>query len=181
MESNGVVMENNLEREFEYYIKNQDRLVSKYRGRYIVIKDESVIDDYDTEIEAIEETARRHEMGTFMVQKCEPGEENYTHTFHSRGAVHPHTRREHGLLDSDRFRLTGSSPHTQGTYSSMKIQTKAFLGGVGSIMDIMPAPSFEQYVSEKSLSERIRGHWARVGQHIRKSIEWLDEEQSEEK
>jgi len=77
-------MGENLQKEFEYYIQNQGWLVSKYRGRHIVIKGQAVIGDYDSDMEAIEETVKHHELGSFFVQKCEPGEENYTHTFHSR-------------------------------------------------------------------------------------------------
>jgi len=49
-----------------------------------VIKNEGVIGVYDSDIEAIEETSEKHEMGTFLVQKCEPGPNSYTQTFHSR-------------------------------------------------------------------------------------------------
>lgn len=73
-----------LEKEFEYYIKNQKELVKKYNGKYIVIKDEKVIGSYDSEIEAVEETSKIEKLGTFLVQKCEPGKESYTQNFHSR-------------------------------------------------------------------------------------------------
>ncbi len=68
-----------LKREFEHYLKNQDDLVKKYNGKYIVIKDLTVIGVYDDELEAVRETAKDHEMGTFLVQKCEPGIDSYTH------------------------------------------------------------------------------------------------------
>lgn len=73
-----------LEKEFKYYIKNQKELIKKYDGKYIVIKNEKVIGSYESEIEAIEETSKIEELGTFLVQKCEPGVESYTQTFHSR-------------------------------------------------------------------------------------------------
>ena len=75
-----------LEKEFEYYIENQDSLVEKYNGRILVIKDSKVIGDFDTESEAIQETMKKEELGTFLVQKCEPGSDSYTQTFHSRVA-----------------------------------------------------------------------------------------------
>ncbi|MEE8483150.1 MAG: DUF5678 domain-containing protein [Nitrospinota bacterium] len=77
-------MEKILEKEFKYYIAHQDELVAKYKGKYIVIKGESVIGSYDDEIKALEQTSKNHELGTFLVQKCEPGKENYTQSFHSR-------------------------------------------------------------------------------------------------
>ncbi len=73
-----------LKNEFEYYLKNQDELVKKYNGRFIVIKDSEVIGDYDNELEAINTTMKNHELGTFLVQKCEPGSESYSQNFHSR-------------------------------------------------------------------------------------------------
>ena len=38
---------------------------------------------YDDEAEAVRKTAEQHEIGTFLVQKCEPGTESYTQVFHS--------------------------------------------------------------------------------------------------
>ena len=73
-----------LEKEFKYYLDNQSALVEKYKGRFIVIKDCSVIGSFDSELEAIKETSKKHPLGTFLVQKCEPGSDNYTQTYHSR-------------------------------------------------------------------------------------------------
>jgi hypothetical protein len=73
-----------LEKEFNYYIKNQEELVKKYKGKFIVIKKDKVLGAYKSEIEAVEETSKIEELGTFLVQKCEPGENNYTQSFHSR-------------------------------------------------------------------------------------------------
>jgi len=73
-----------LEKEFEYYLENQAELVKKYNGKYIVIKNQQVIGVFESEIEAVEKTVANHELGTFLVQKCEPGKESYTQTYHSR-------------------------------------------------------------------------------------------------
>jgi hypothetical protein len=73
-----------LEKEFNYYLEHQDELVKKYKGRFVVVKNQNVIGVFDTEIEAVEETAKKHELGTFLVQKCEPGSESYSQTYHSR-------------------------------------------------------------------------------------------------
>jgi hypothetical protein len=75
-----------LEKEFNYYLKNQDDLVKEYNGKYIVIVGETVIGAYSTNIQAFLETQKTHELGTFLIQKCTPGEEDYTQTFHSRVA-----------------------------------------------------------------------------------------------
>jgi hypothetical protein len=75
-----------LEKEFKYYLDHQDELVEKYNGKFVVIKDLKVIGAYDVELDAIRETAKHYELGTFLVQKCEPGKAGYTQTFHSRVA-----------------------------------------------------------------------------------------------
>lgn len=72
-----------LHQELEYYIANQQKLVEKYNGKCIVIKDQIVIGEYTDELEAIEETSKKYELGTFMVQKCEPGIWGYTAVFSS--------------------------------------------------------------------------------------------------
>jgi hypothetical protein len=71
-----------LDKEFDYYLTHQKELVERYNGKFIVIKDQKVIGDYDSELEAIQKTAEQHEMGTFLVQKCEPGSQSYTQTYH---------------------------------------------------------------------------------------------------
>jgi len=77
-------MAQNLEKEFAYYLEHQDELVEKYNGKFIVIKDCNVIGVFESELEAVEKTAKQHELGSFLVQKCEPGTEAYTQTYHSR-------------------------------------------------------------------------------------------------
>ena len=77
-------MPNELKEEFAYYLANQDELVKKYNGRYVVIKDKKVIGDYDDQATAVIETQKVHDLGTFLVQKVEPGNAAYSQTFHSR-------------------------------------------------------------------------------------------------
>ncbi|MEW5844562.1 MAG: hypothetical protein AB1775_15005 [Bacteroidota bacterium] len=77
-------MEKILEKEFKFYLKNQEFLVKQYNGKFLVIKGEAVIGVFDTEIEAYIETSKRHKVGTFLIQFCSPGIENYTQTFQSR-------------------------------------------------------------------------------------------------
>jgi hypothetical protein len=73
-----------LEREFKYYLDNQEELLKKYSGRVIVIVGESVIGDYANEVEAYTETIKKHKVGAFLLQLCVPGKDSYTQTFHSR-------------------------------------------------------------------------------------------------
>lgn len=75
-----------LKPEFEYYLAHQKELIAKYPGQYVAIKGREVLGAYPTELGAIRETSKTHQLGTFLVQKCEPGDENYTRSFHSRVA-----------------------------------------------------------------------------------------------
>jgi hypothetical protein len=70
-------MTKTLSKEFQYYKENQAELVKKYHGKFIVIKDNQVIGVYDEELEAITKTVEKTELGTFLVQKCEPGSESH--------------------------------------------------------------------------------------------------------
>jgi hypothetical protein len=72
-----------LEKEFKYYLKNQEELVKKYNGKFIVVKDEKVIGAYDSHREALDKTIIDHKLGTFLIQHCIPGDDSYTLTFHS--------------------------------------------------------------------------------------------------
>lgn len=77
---------NPLAAEFRYYLANQDEIVKKYNGKFVVIKNGSIIGAYNNEIQAVEETKKSHELGTFLVQHVTPGKDEYTEVFHSRVA-----------------------------------------------------------------------------------------------
>ena len=73
-----------LQVEFHWYIEHQDELVRQYDGKWIVIVGHEVIGAYDSDMEAYSETTKTHELGTFLIQLCGPGVENYTQTVPSR-------------------------------------------------------------------------------------------------
>lgn len=75
-----------LQRELEHFKTHQKELVKKYEGKFLVIKNQQVQGIYDTEMDAYTEAQKRFELGTFLIQKCESGQESYTQTFHSRVA-----------------------------------------------------------------------------------------------
>ncbi len=57
-----------LEREFEYFQEHQKEFNEKYWGKVIVIKNLQVIGVHDSYIDAVEETSKDEELGTFLVQ-----------------------------------------------------------------------------------------------------------------
>lgn len=69
--------------EFNYYLEHQDDLVKEYNGKVIVIKDRRVLGAYDSDTEAVIDTQKNHELGTFLVQSVSPGTGAYTQS-HSR-------------------------------------------------------------------------------------------------
>lgn len=77
----------NLKQEFDYYIAHQNELVKDHEGKFIVIKDKKIIGSYDSEIEAYQDAQKSYELGSFLIQKVEKGEGNYSQTFYSRVSI----------------------------------------------------------------------------------------------
>ena len=73
-----------LNEEFEYYLENQKKLAKKHENKILVIKGKQVIGVYDSKKEALEETVKDHDLGTFLIQLCSIDPNSTTHTFHSR-------------------------------------------------------------------------------------------------
>jgi hypothetical protein len=73
-----------LEKEFHHYINNQSDYVKLYKGKFLVFVDEHLDGVYDSEIEAYRESLKKHSLGTFLIQECQEGEDNYTQTFRTR-------------------------------------------------------------------------------------------------
>lgn len=64
-----------LETEFEYYKKNRDIFLKKYLNKVIVIVGEQIIATYSTIAEAIENTSKDYEIGTFLVKEVKENEQ----------------------------------------------------------------------------------------------------------
>jgi NAD dependent epimerase/dehydratase family enzyme len=73
-----------LNNEFQYYLDHQQELVKKYKGKYLVIIGEEVVGVYNSDKEALFESQKKYELGSFLIQLCEPGDKSYTQVFHSR-------------------------------------------------------------------------------------------------
>ncbi|MEI8173540.1 MAG: hypothetical protein WCH07_08665 [Deltaproteobacteria bacterium] len=74
-----------LEREYKYFETIASQLAIDHPHKFAVIKEEQVLGIYDTMEQALEETARVHKLGTFIVQLCED-RSNIVQRFHSRVA-----------------------------------------------------------------------------------------------
>ena len=71
-----------LEKEFSFYRDNKKQFLKEYKGKFIVIKGSEIIGVFNEEIEAIEETKKNYELGTFLVQHVRENDD--TAFFYSR-------------------------------------------------------------------------------------------------
>lgn len=69
--------------EFKYFKQHLDELFQMYPYKILVIKNQQVIGTYNTVDEAINETTKTEELGTFLVQKCDTNPEAYTAYYYS--------------------------------------------------------------------------------------------------
>lgn len=73
-----------LEKELQFFKEHQLELVKKYEGKFLVIKNQNVTGVFNTEIEAYNESQKKFELGTFLIQQCLPGKDSFSQTYHSR-------------------------------------------------------------------------------------------------
>lgn len=73
-----------LEREFKYYLDNQKQLVDKYNGKFLLIVGEEIQGVFDSKLDAYNIGKENFKEGTFLIQRCSPGNVDYSQTFHSR-------------------------------------------------------------------------------------------------
>jgi hypothetical protein len=73
-----------LEKNYQYYIEHESELIKKYNGRYLAIKDCSIVGDYASELLAYNASIKKYELGTFLIQYCTSNKEQNNQLFHSR-------------------------------------------------------------------------------------------------
>lgn len=59
---------------YKYFKDNLAALYVKYPERYLIIKDQDIVDDYDTFDSAYQAAIVRFEEGTFLIQHCIKGD-----------------------------------------------------------------------------------------------------------
>lgn len=77
-------MAKNLDKEFQFYLDHREDLIKEYLGRYLVIKDQEVIEDFSEESDAYEFGKEKFGLGNFLIQHCVANDDSITKTFHSR-------------------------------------------------------------------------------------------------
>lgn len=73
-----------LEKEFNYFLNNQQELVEKHLGKFLIIMGDKVVGVYPNHMKAYEEGVKKYGLGNFLIQHCLPGELSTSHTFHSQ-------------------------------------------------------------------------------------------------
>ena len=68
---------------FQFYLENQNDLVKKYNGKYLVITKDGVAKAYDSEPQGYYDAVKRFGLGNFIIQLCTPGDSAYTQHFFS--------------------------------------------------------------------------------------------------
>ncbi|MEQ9403728.1 MAG: hypothetical protein RIM99_09100 [Cyclobacteriaceae bacterium] len=58
-----------LDRQFQFFKKNKEELVEKYKGRFIVIHDEEVVGSFESERDAYVYCVSHFKVGSFFMQK----------------------------------------------------------------------------------------------------------------
>lgn len=76
-----------LEKEFQYFVDNQNDLFKQFPDQYLVIKDQKVIGVYDNKIDAYFETQEEHELGSFLIQFCSLNPETFNQDFTSHSMI----------------------------------------------------------------------------------------------
>jgi hypothetical protein len=87
-----------LEKEYEFYKKNKSTLLKKYQGQFIVIKDGKVEGVHPDEKTAYQESIKKWELGTFLIQHCLPKDEEVIQIFHSRMGLGTYLLLKHCLF-----------------------------------------------------------------------------------
>jgi len=79
-------MTKQLQEEFKFYLKNQNELVKQYNGKYLVIKGQDIFGAFSSFDEAYVTASKELDAGTFLIQRCSHGSDDYTLNFYSNVA-----------------------------------------------------------------------------------------------
>jgi len=74
---------NNVEKNYNYFKENQQKLTRKFPNQYIIIVNEEVVFNSNDKNKAIE-YVKELEAGTYILQKCDTNENNSIQMFHTR-------------------------------------------------------------------------------------------------
>ena len=63
----------------------------------------------------------------------------------------------------------------------MSSKNFSFLKGLGSCFQVWPSGSYQQYLPKGAVSERVNGHWNKVGGYFNKALICYESEKPQNK
>jgi len=78
---------NRLEQEYNFFQSNLKNFVQKHPNKYVVIIGESVLGFYNTITDALAETVKKHEPGSFFIELCTDDRDYYNVVLYNWGAM----------------------------------------------------------------------------------------------
>lgn len=73
-----------LDKEYQYFKDNRQELLKKHKNKFLVIQNEKIVGSYNTELEAYQESVKKFELGTFLLQQCVEEKSEEKAIFHTR-------------------------------------------------------------------------------------------------
>jgi hypothetical protein len=75
-------------KDFEFFENNMADLYKEYGHKFFAIKNQNIIGIYDTFENALNETLKTEELGTFLIQECFENKEEATQNFQGNFAFY---------------------------------------------------------------------------------------------
>jgi len=69
------------DQDFEYFLRNMERLYQAHGHKYVAIKNQNILGVYGSFNDALENTIKTEELGTFLIQECLENKEKMVHHF----------------------------------------------------------------------------------------------------
>ena len=75
------------EQDFDYFLQNMESLYQAHGHKFVAVKNQTILGAYGTFDDALEDTLKTEELGTFLIQECLENKEKLVH--HFQGNVMP--------------------------------------------------------------------------------------------
>jgi hypothetical protein len=69
------------DQDFDFFLQNMEQLYQTHGHKFIAIKNLNILGVYDTFDDALENTIKTEEPGTFLIQECFENKEKLIHYF----------------------------------------------------------------------------------------------------
>jgi len=69
--------------DFKYFLKNMGKFYTEYGHKFVAVKNKNILGVYEDFNEALDNTLKTEELGTFLIQECFENKEKMVHHFQS--------------------------------------------------------------------------------------------------